>query len=80
LLSNATCTATAWQEEPDLEGGAEQSIYFAYSRDALGREWGAPHRLPHGAADRSVGASPGQWAPVLFQRGGAVQVQNPVDP
>jgi hypothetical protein len=72
LLSNATCTATAWQEEPDLEGGAEQSIYFAYSRDALGREWGAPH----GAADRSVGASPGQWAPVLFKRGGAVQVQN----
>jgi hypothetical protein len=59
----------AWQAAPDLEGGAEQSIYFAYSKDQLGREWGTPHRLPHGAADRSVGASPGQWAPVLFQRG-----------
>lgn len=59
----------AWQAAPDLEGGAEQSIYYAYSKDPLGHEWGAPHRLPHGPADRSVGASPGQWAPVLFQRG-----------
>ena len=59
----------AWQAAPDLEGGAGQSVYFAYSKDAVGREWGAPHKLPHGPADRSVGASPGQWAPVLFQRG-----------
>ena len=59
----------AWQAAPDLEGGAEQSIYFAYSKDEMGREWGAPHRLPHGPPDKSVGASPGQWAPVLFQHG-----------
>ena len=45
----------AWQAAPDLEGGAEQSVYFAYGKDgASGREWGAPHKLPHGAADKSV--------------------------
>ena len=46
----------AWQAAPDLEGGAEQSVYFAYGKvGASGRrEWGEPHKLPHGAADKSV--------------------------
>jgi predicted neuraminidase len=59
-LPNGTLVA-AWQGSSGLEGGEDQRIWMATSRDPLGKEWEPPSPLPHHASH----ARTALWSPVL---------------